>query len=383
MVRNGIDRCTVWSALLKGKRVGLLTTGSGFDAELRSTVDVLRKEGIKLTALYAPEHGIHGASSAGDTVDTTIDHRTGLTVYSLYRKDSKRFTENMFTDVDLVVYDIADVGARFFTYLTTLLYTLEDCAAFGIPLVVLDRVNPLGGMRIEGAMLADDCVSFVGGYPMPIRYGLTAGEYAQMVNSEQKIGCDLTIVEVAGWRRNMLFPETGLPWIPPSPSLQHFENALLYPGTCLLEGTNLSEGRGTSDPFLILGAPYIDADVLAEAMNDCTLSGVRFLPAGLTPTASKYQQNPCYGVKIIIDDPYQCEPVHIGITLLDKVRECWPQDFAFLPPSTAGQLPIIDLLSGNHTLREGYRGEQYWFTAQKDCEAFACRRKPYLLYGGM
>lgn len=382
MIINGIDRPEVWTKLLKGKRVGLLTAASGFDAGLCRTVDRMLMEGVHLTALFGPEHGIRGAAFAGDDVDTTIDPRTGLTVYSLYRKDSKRFTENMVKDVDVIVYDIADVGVRFYTYITTLLYTVEDCARFNKPLVVLDRINPLGGITLEGGALQPDCHSFIGDYDIPIRYGLTAGEFAMMANAEQRFGCDLTVVEVQGWRRNQLHCDTGLPWIPPSPALQHFENALLYPGTCLLEGANVSEGRGTADPFALIGSPYIDGECLSEAMNDQRLRGVRFLPTAFTPTDRKYQGILCSGVKILLKDAHACEPVTVGLTLLDTIRALWPDSFAFLPPGTEFSLPAIDLLSGGHQLRKGQSGQEYLTEAQTACETFAKRSRPYQLYKG-
>ena len=382
MIINGIDRPEVWTKLLKGKRVGLLTAASGFDAGLCRTVDRMLMEGVHLTALFGPEHGIRGAAFAGDDVDTTIDPRTGLTVYSLYRKDSKRFTENMVKDVDVIVYDIADVGVRFYTYITTLLYTVEDCVRFNKPLVVLDRINPLGGIALEGGALLPDCHSFIGDYDMPIRYGLTVGEFAIMANAEQRFRCDLTVVEVQGWRRNQLHCDTGLPWIPPSPALQHFENALLYPGTCLLEGANVSEGRGTADPFALIGSPYIDGECLSEAMNDQRLRGVRFLPTAFTPTDRKYQGILCSGVKILLKDAHACEPVTVGLTLLDTIRALWPDDFAFLPPSTEFSLPAIDLLSGSHQLREGQSGQEYLTEAQAACKTFAKRSRPYQLYKG-
>lgn len=382
MVQNGIDRPEVWKKLLRGKRVGLVTAASGYDATLRRSVDCMLAEGVRITALFAPEHGLRGAAAAGEDVAAASDPRTGLPVYSLYRKESRRFSENMFHDVDVMVYDIGDVGARFFTYLSTLLNTVEDCARFHTPLVVLDRINPLGGCVAEGASLRLDCRSFVGAYPLPIRYALTPGEFALMANVQERFGCELTVVEAVGWRRGWLHPQTGLPWVPPSPALQHFENALLYPGTCLAEGTNLSEGRGTAAPFLLLGAPYADADTLAHRLTSLALPGVGFLPAAFTPSAGKHAGVACEGVRIILTDAHVCRPVTVGLALLDAVRELWPGAFAFLPPGGESNLPMIDLLSGNHRLREGQTGAGYLAGAATDCEAFLARSKPYRLYEG-
>ena len=301
-------------------------------------------------------------------------------MYSLYSKDTKRFTAKMLADVDVVVYDIADVGARFYTYCSTLQYTVEDCARYDKPLVVLDRINPLGGSCVEGGVLQPDCHSFVGDYPMPIRYGLTAGEFATIVNTEQGFGCQLTVIEVSGWQRNQMYHETGLPWIPPSPALQHYENAVLYAGTCLLEGCNISEGRGTPDPFALIGAPYIDGETLATIMNTKDLSGVAFIPAAFTPTDSKYKGIPCFGVKILLLDPLVCKSVQVGLTLLEVIQTLWPEDFAFLPKSTEFSLPLIDLLCGNHRLREGQTSQQYLLEAQAYCNTFMERSRPYYRY---
>ena len=382
MVHNGIDRPDVWRKLLRGKRVGLVTAASGYDASLRRSVDCLLAEGMRVTALFAPEHGLRGAADAGEDVGSAVDPRTGLPVYSLYRKESRRFTENMFRDVDVITYDIADVGARFYTYLSTLLTTVEDCARFHRPLVVLDRVNPLGGSVTEGAALQPDCRSFVGAYDVPIRYAMTPGEFALLVNHEERCGCDLTVVEATGWRRNWLHPQTGLPWVPPSPALQHFESALLYPGTCLAEGANLSEGRGTAAPFALIGAPYVNADTLSDRLNAQTLPGVRFLSAAFTPSTSKHAGVPCEGVRILLTDAHACRPVTVGLAVLDAVRGLWPESFAFLPPAGESGLPMIDLLSGSHRLREGQTAAGYLADAAADCETFLTRSTPFQLYKG-
>jgi len=382
LILNGIDRPERWLGLLSGQRVGLLTSAAGLNAQLQRNLDALMSAGVRVTTLFGPEHGIRGDAAAGNDVAAGTDPRTNLPVFSLYRKESKRFTENMLRDVDVVVYDMADVGARFYTYITTLLYTVEDCGRTHVPLVVLDRVNPLGGAVIEGCALAADCHSFIGDYDLPIRYGLTAGEFAMMVNAERRCGCDLTVVPVAGWRRHQLHCDTGLPWIPPSPALQHFENALLYPGTCLLEGVNVSEGRGTADPFLLIGAPYIDGERLAEHMNSLSLPGVAFIPAHFTPAERKYAGVACSGVKILLTDAHACFSVTVGVRLLDAIRSLWPSDFAFLPPGQEFDRPALDLLSGNDRLRRGQSAHEWLGEAQADCAAFAKRCLPYHLNGG-
>lgn len=250
MVLNGIDRYQEYSGLFQGKRVGLITSPSGMDREFRSAISLLN-DICDLRALFSPEHGVRGSMGAGELVDAYEDPYTKIPVYSLYRKDSKRLTSEMLDLVDLVVYDIQDVGCRYYTFIYTMLYALEDCAKAGKEFVVLDRINPLGGSVTEGNILPKEFESFVGAYPLCMRYGLTVGEFARMANEEQGWNAKLTVVPCQGWKRGMLFPETGRPWIAPTMGIPRFETALLYPGACLLEGTNLSEGRGTTAPFEI------------------------------------------------------------------------------------------------------------------------------------
>ena len=235
MVLNGLDHLADAAPWLKGRRLGLITSTSGVTRMLTSGIDAIHAQ-FPLTALFGPEHGVRGDHDAGATVETYTDPATRLPVYSLYRKDSQHMTPEMLDLVDTVIYDIQDIGARFYTYISTLLYVMRDCAAAGKELVVLDRINPLGG-KVEGGLLQP---GFVGAYPLTTRYGLTPGEFARLANEEQHIGCQLHVLPVLGWKREMLFPETGLYWMMPSPAIPNFETALLYPGTCLTEATNIS-----------------------------------------------------------------------------------------------------------------------------------------------
>ena len=235
MVLNGLDHLADAAPWLKGRRLGLITSTSGVTRMLTSGIDAIHAQ-FPLTALFGPEHGVRGDHDAGATVETYTDPATRLPVYSLYRKDSQHMTPEMLDLVDTVIYDIQDIGARFYTYISTLLYVMRDCAAAGKELVVLDRINPLGG-KVEGGLLQPGFESFVGAYPLTTRYGLTPGEFARLANEEQHIGCQLHVLPVLGWKREMLFPETGLYWMMPSPAIPNFETALLYPGTCLTEPT--------------------------------------------------------------------------------------------------------------------------------------------------
>jgi uncharacterized protein YbbC (DUF1343 family) len=379
MIRNGIDCITEYAHLFRGKRIGLITSPTGLASDFRSTIDIMHRE-FQLAALFSPEHGVRGNLEAGALVDTYQDPATGVPVYSLYRQDSKRLTPEMLDEVDMIVYDIQDVGTRYYTFIYTMLYALEDCAAAGKPFVVLDRIDPLDGVTVEGNILKDGFRSFVGNYPLAVRYGLTAGEVAVMANSEMKWNAELHVVRCEGWDRAMLFPDTGLVWIPPSLGIPRFHTALLYPGTCLFEGTNVSEGRGTAAPFEMIGAPFIDPDLLAGEMNRKRLPGVYFRPVYFKPTASKHQGEMCGGVHVHVLDERAVRPVETGVTLLFTIKELF-EPFAFLPPVREGGRPFIDLLCGDSVYRNepvdvaGLLGQ-----FAEESRAFAERKRQYHLY---
>ena len=380
MLQLGIERVGQYSELFRGKRLGVVLSPSGTDRSLRLSADRLN-ERYDVRALYGPEHGVRGAAGAGETVDGALrDKRTGLAMYSLFRRDSKHLTEEMLSDVDALVYDIQDLGLRFYTYISTLLYVMEDCARFGRELIVLDRPNPLGGERVEGGLLEAGFESFVGSYEMPIRYGLTAGEFALMANAEKRIGCALHVIPMTGWRREQLFYELGYPFLMPSPSIAHFSNALLYAGTCLFEGTNLSEGRGTADPFALIGAPYIDAQALCDAMNRRGLPGILFTPAYFTPTAGKHAGEACEGVHLHLTDAKAYAAVPPAVALMDEIRSMYPEQFAFLPPAEDQTRPMIDLLSGSAALREGEPVDTLMRRWETQARTFAERTRNYRLY---
>jgi len=380
MVRSGVDRLAAYDRLLRGKRIGLITAPTGLTGELVPTIDLLH-ERWRLAALFSPEHGVRGDQEAGGLVGTYRDERTGVPVYSLYRQDSKRMTAEMLDQVDLVVYDIQDTGVRYYTFIYTMLYALEDCARAGKSFVVLDRVNPLGGAAVEGNRLKEDCRSFVGNYPgLCMRYGLTAGELAAMANDRMGWKADLHVVPLEGWRREMLFPDTDMLWIPPSLGLPRFETNLLYPGTCLVEGTNLSEGRGTAFPFELIGAPFLDGERLAAEMNRLKLPGVIFRPACFKPASSKHQGELCRGVQLHVTDVRTLRPVETGIRLLDTIRREFPA-FAFLPPVREGGRPFIDLLGGDSLFGDGFRdAEALLERFRAESEEFAMEKAAYHLY---
>lgn len=380
MVFNAIDRIDHDPEVFKHKSLGLITSVSGVDRTLRSTIEILHKR-YRLKALFAPEHGVRGDREAGEPADTTdTDAETGLPVYSLYRADSNRMTAEMLSQIDAVVYDIQDIGARYYTFLSTLLLAIKDCARFGKELIVLDRLNPLGG-RVEGNLLKPDYQSFVGAYQLCIRHGLTVGELALMVNREKKLGCPLTVLPCEGWERKMLFSQTGNLWMMPSPNIPRFDTALLYPGTCLFEGTNVSEGRGTACPFELIGAPYIDAQALAREMNDRALPGVLFTPAYFKPAASKHAGAVCGGVHFHITNYDAIRPVRTGVELLSRIARMYPENFQILPPHREGDRPFISLLAGDSLFETpGWDEQQILADFKAESTAFLEYKKQFHLY---
>ncbi|KAB2495512.1 exo-beta-N-acetylmuramidase NamZ family protein [Priestia endophytica] len=364
--------------LLKGKRVGLITNPTGVDSELRSSVDLFAEDpDIELTALYGPEHGVRGDAQAGDKVDYYIDEKTGLPVYSLYG-DTRKPTPEMLKNVDILVFDIQDVGARFYTYIYTMAYAMEAAKEQGIPFVVLDRPNPLGGEVVEGPVLEEKYSSFVGKYPIPLRHGMTVGELAQLFNKEFGIGADLTVVKMKKWKRSFDYDETNLPFVMPSPNMPTLETAFVYPGTGLIEGTNVSEGRGTTKPFELLGAPFINGTELSEKLNNLHLDGVKFRAASFTPSFSKHSGQLSHGVQVYVTDREKYQSVETGLHIVKTIHDLYGEEFSF---NKSGN---FDLLIGNSWVREelekGTDVEDIIAKWQKDTKAFKKIRKQYLLY---
>lgn len=366
--------------LLRGKRVGLVTNATGLDSRLRSDVDRFAAHpGFTLVALFGPEHGVRGDVQAGDHVASSRDAATGLPVHSLYG-EHREPTPAMLAGIDVLVFDIQDVGTRFYTYPYTLAGVMRAARRAGIPVVVADRPDPLGGVQVEGPVLDPALASFVGQFPIPIRHGLTLGELATLFNTEFGIGAELHVVAMQGWRRGDEPLRGALPWVPPSPNMPTPDTALAYPGLGLLEGTNVSEGRGTTRPFETLGAPWVDAQALADRLDAQDLPGVRFRPAWFTPTFSKHAGQACAGVQLHVTDRAAFRPVRTGIAVLKALHDLHPQDFAFLP----GEPPFFDRLAGVDWLRDAIlRGdpldaiEARWQPGLADFQAV---RQRYLLY---
>jgi len=312
---------------LAGMRIGLVTNHTGRNREGRQTIDVLNKaSGVKLVALFSPEHGIRGV--ADDDVSDSKDESTGLPVYSLYGDgEMRRPKPEQLKDLDAVVFDIQDVGARFYTYISTLGYLMEEAAKAKLPVFVLDRPNPIGGIDVEGPIADGDKLSFTSYHTIPTRHGLTIGELAQLFNKQRNIGADLRVIKMDGWRRSMWFDETNLAWINPSPNMRSLTEATLYPGVGLLETTNVSVGRGTDTPFEVVGAPWIQGDKLAEYLNQRGVPGVRFVPLRFTPKASVFKDQECGGVNIVIIDRAAFRPLLTGIEMAVALRKLYANDW--------------------------------------------------------
>ncbi|MBI4586356.1 MAG: DUF1343 domain-containing protein [Planctomycetes bacterium] len=377
-VAMGLDRLVEEQfRSLRGKRVGVVANPTAVDREMRSLPDLLQEaEEVRLAALFGPEHGLGGAAEAGVQVGDGRDPRTGVPVYSLYGPHRKP-TPAMLQGLDVLLYDLQDVGVRAYTYLSTLVGVLEGAAAAGIEVWVLDRPDPLGGELLEGPMLEKERESFVGPHPLPLRYALTAGEFALLVNRERGIGARLRVVPCAGWRRSRRLDPAEGAWVAPSPNLPSPRTALLYAGLVLLEGTNLSEGRGTARPFQLFGAPWLAAEEVAAALNRERLPGARFRAASFVPTFSKYQGEGCRGIEVHVLEPESFRPVLAAVAVIAAVRRRHPQEFRFHPEA-------FDRLAGTAALREALeRGEEARAIArswEKDLEAFRERRQPFLLY---
>ncbi len=324
VMMTGADRAVAdHGRLFAGKRVGLVTNQTGRLADGRFLVDALLDGGTRVTALFGPEHGIRGDAAAGEKVRDSVDAQTGLPVYSLYGKTSKP-TPAMLENVDVLVYDIQDVGARFYTYISTMMLCMEAAAEQEIPFVVLDRPNPLGEL-IDGPVIEDSLRSFVGIVRIPVVYGLTIGELATMINESGWLAegrkARLNVVWMDGWTRSM---RLTTPWIAPSPNIRRPETIDLYPGLCLIEATNLSEGRGTDRPFHQIGAPWVNAKRLSERLNASGLQGIRFEPVRFTPTSSKNAGVLCQGVAATVTDPATFKPTLAGVTILSVLRALYP-----------------------------------------------------------
>ena len=393
MVKLGITRLLA-SRMLRGLRVGAILNPTSVDPELRHLADLLHQApGVKLQALFGPEHGVRGDVQYLEEVGASVDAATGVPEHSLYGKDFGSLTprDEHLANLDALVFDIQDVGSRYYTYLATMGLAMQAAAKRKLRFVVLDRPNPIGGVAVEGGIVHPGFESFVGLWPVATRHGLTVGEYARLLNGPLGdggfgIGCDLQVVELEGWGREMLYADTRLPWVMPSPNMPTPDTALVYPGMCLLEGTNLSEGRGTTRPFELFGAPWLDGPRLARALAGEKLPGVRFRPCAFTPTWDKHRGERCHGVQVHITDARALQPVRLGVACLVHARAQDPSRFRWRTEKYefVENIPAIDLLTGSAEFRSGVEAgrsvAELCAAWDADRALFEKRRRAFLLY---
>jgi uncharacterized protein YbbC (DUF1343 family) len=389
-VQTGLARlASEGSSLLEGRRIGLLVNPTAVDPELHHAIDVLRAHrSLSITALFGPEHGVRGDAQDMISVDPARDAHSDLPVYSLYGNTAESLTPTaeMLDAIDVMVYDIQDVGSRYYTFVWTMVLAMRACAAAGKAFCVLDRPNPLGGVHLEGPTIAAGFESFVGLVACPVRHGMTAGEIARWRHSVEKLDLELAVLGLRGWQRDMRFEHTGLPWVMPSPNMPTIDTALVYPGMCLVEGTDLSEGRGTTRPFELAGAPYLDGHRLAADLTALDLPGVMFRPAVYTPMFQKHHGKPCGGVQLHVTNPETFRPYRTGVAFLKACYDQSPASFRWRAKAYefVDRIPAIDLLAGGDALRTGIEGGASLaeLTARwpRDEGEFAAERADYLLY---
>jgi uncharacterized protein YbbC (DUF1343 family) len=372
--------------VLKGRTIGLVSNPSSIDADFCHVVDRAERGGVRIGALFGPQHGFR--SDVQDNMVESphrVDGRRQIPVYSLY-SETREPTADMLDGLDALVIDLQDVGTRIYTYIYTMANCLVAAARHGLPVVVCDRPNPIGGLQVEGPMLERGFESFVGQYPIPMRHGMTIGELARLFNEHFEIGAKLEVVAMRGWRRDQYFDQTGLSWVLPSPNLPTLEGAIVYPGTVLFEGTNVSEGRGTTRPFELVGAPWVAAEWFADGLNARGLPGVHFRPAVFEPTFNKHAGRACGGCQVHVTNRASFEPVATGVALIEAFRQAGPDEFAWRQPPYEYETvrPPIDILYGSARLRETVdRGEQAAVLSAgwpAEVEPFLEVRRSFLLY---
>ncbi len=377
-----------WPKKLKGSRVGLLVHPASVNRKLQHTVNLfVKSKKLTLNALFGPQHGIYG-----ETQDNMVewegfhDRHTGLPVSSLYGK-TRKLDHSMLEHIDVLVIDLQDVGARYYTFIWTMENCMQACMEMHKSIVILDRPNPIGGHKIEGPVLEKAYASFVGQRPLPVRHGMTVGEIGNYLFNEFYPSLDFHVIPMQGWKRKFWFDSTHLPWVLPSPNMPTMDTAMVYPGMCLLEGTNISEGRGTTRPFEIFGAPFIEPELLVRQLTDFNLPGIIFRPTYFQPTFQKYAGKVCGGAQLHVTDRERFKPFKTGVAIIKAIYDLYPEDFSWRQPPyeyETEKLPI-DILAGTDRLRKGTekgekldRMEDWW---QEECSQFnKLIRKKYLIY---
>ena len=381
-VKPGIDNLIEKQlSLIKGKNIGLITNPTGITSQFKSTIDALAEiPDVKLVALFGPEHGVRGDIPGGERISTYKDKKTGITVFSLYGETYKP-TPEMMKDIDVLLYDIQDIGSRAYTYIYTMAYAMEAARDAHIPFIVLDRPNPLGGNRVEGNVLDPKFKSFIGMYPIPYIYGMTVGELAQLFNKEFDINCNLTVVPLEGWMREMTYEDTGLMWVPTSPHVPHAVISYFVAAIgCIGELGTVSEGVGTPSPFEFIGAPWIDGDKLAEELNSIDLPGVYFRPTYFRPFYLRFIKEQCGGIQIHILDKNIFEPAAVQVHILTAIKKLFPDKNIFDTP----RISSFDKAFGTDEVRKavlrGDSAEMIIASWQEQLEKFKNVREKYLMY---
>jgi uncharacterized protein YbbC (DUF1343 family) len=386
MVLTGLDILLQDTAPLKNRRIGLIANQTSVSTDLDYSWSLLERSGIRLTRLFSPEHGLF--STEQDQIAVGCQPETGCEIVSLYGNSEKTLIPDraLLEGLDLVLFDIQDVGSRYYTYVNTLAFFMDAAQGLDIEVMVLDRPNPIGGISVEGPQLDPAFHSFVGVMPVPVRHGLTAGEIAHFYRDYRKLDLNLSVITMQGWSRRMLFPETGLPWVPPSPNMPSFQVAEVYPGMCLFEGLNVSEGRGTTTPFLLSGASFIDPFELAEHLGAMRLEGVVFRPTWFKPTFHKYRDEVIGGIYLHVTDHQLFRPFAAGVAMTCALRELYPEHLSFLDGvyEFNDTIPAFDLLAGSEAIRTKIlRGDsacsilESW---QSDEAEFAALKQNFHLY---
>lgn len=379
MVKPGIDKLDEYLYLFDNKRVGLITNPTGLNSNFVSSIDLFNEK-TNLKAMFSCEHGVRANNQAGQKFASYIDEKTNVIVHSLYGK-SKKPSKEMMDEIDIVAVDILDVGSRFYTFIYTLAYMMIACKENNKPIVVFDRPNPCNASTVEGTILDMKYRSFIGYFPIVQRHGMTIGEIAKLFNEEYGINCDLTVVKMEGYKREMYYEDTGMLWVMPSPNFPTIETSLTYNSTCIFEGTNIEEGRGTTAPFQMVGAPFIDPYLYSDKLNSLNLPGVYFRPTYFRPTFSKYPNIDCAGVEVHVLDRNKYQAVKVGFAMFQLIRDLYPDKLEITAPYKEGMHTMLayniansDILDNKLSLEEQFK------LVDEDTEKFKKVREKYLLY---
>jgi uncharacterized protein YbbC (DUF1343 family) len=388
-MKTGLEVLLASPSLIAGRRFGLIVNQTAVDRKLRHLVPLLgKRKGVVIQRIFTPEHGLWGTEQDQVAVVPAGGKEAKIPVISLYGQDEESLSprSEMLQDLDALIFDIQDIGTRYYTFVYTMAFCMAAAARMGVEMLVLDRPNPINGVTVEGNILEERFRSLVGRYPIPVRHGMTAGELARLFNAEFGIGCRLEVVATTGWKRARFMDETGLPWVLPSPNMPTIDTALVYPGMCLIEGTHLSEGRGTTKPFEMVGAPYIEPEKLARALAAEKLPGVLFRPTYFKPTFHKWAGTVCGGVQLHVARRNAFKPYLTGIAVVRAVKHLWPDRFEYRkePYEFVSDRLAFDLLTGTDRIREKIDAgvpigeiEKDWLPA---LEQFKKVREKYLLY---